>query len=349
MNTDCLTIKNQDMKNQYKALKYRSLVLLAAFFLIASVIAVIALCVGASSISVTDSILALIEDNGMARSIVWNLRLPRVIMALLIGIGLGTSGAVFQAVLRNPLASPFTLGIGSSAGFGAVIAIVFFNGLVNEYAVVIWAFIFTLLSSFLILGVSRYKGATAETMILTGIALMFLFSSLSSFLQYLGTKEEVHGIVFWFFGSLSKAGYREIVMSGIMILAPMPFVFRFAFDFNLMTAGDESAGALGVNVSGVRMLSIALASLMTSGAICFTGVIGFIGLVAPHIARMIFGSDNLFLIPASALIGGVLVLSADTLGRTVWLPHVIPIGIVTSFIGVPFFLYLLIKKTKEYW
>ena len=349
MNTDCLTIKNHDMKDQYKALKSRSLVLLAVFFGLLLVIVVISLCVGASSISVTDSILALIKDNGMARSIVWNLRLPRVIMALLIGIGLGTSGAVFQAVLRNPLASPFTLGIGSSAGFGAVIAIMFFNGLVNEYAIVTGAFIFTLLSSFIILGVSRYKGATAEIMILTGIALMFLFSSLSSFFQYLGTKEEVQGIVFWFFGSLSKAGYRQIVMSGIMILIPMPFVFRFAFDFNLMTAGDESARALGVNVPGVRMFSIALASLMTSGAICFTGVIGFVGLVAPHIARMIFGSDNLFLIPASALIGGVLVLSADTLGRTMWLPHVIPIGIVTSFIGVPFFFYLLIKKTKEYW
>lgn len=349
MKKDCPAIKIKDMKNQYKALKFRSFVLLAVFFGLLSIIVVIALCVGASSISVTDSLMALIEDNGMARSIVWNLRLPRVIMALLIGIGLGTSGAVFQAVLRNPLASPFTLGIGSSAGFGAVIAIVFFNGLVNEYAIVTWAFIFTLLSSFMILTMSRYKGATPETMILTGIALMFLFSSLSSFLQYLGTKEEVHGIVFWFFGSLSKVGYREIILAGIMILVPLPFVFRFAFDFNLMAAGDESAKALGVNVAGVRMFSIALVSLMTAGAICFTGVIGFVGLVAPHIARMIFGSDNLFLIPASALIGGVLVLLADTLGRTVWLPHVIPIGIVTSLIGVPFFLYLLIKKTKEYW
>lgn len=270
-------------------------------------------------------------------------------MAGLIGIGLGTAGAVFQAVLRNPLASPFTLGIGSSAGFGAVVTIIFFNGLVNEYAIVTGAFVFTLLSSFVVLGVSRYKGTTAETMILTGIALMFLFSSLSSFLQYLGTKEEVHGIVFWFFGSLSKAGYKEIILSGTMILVPIPFILRFAFDFNLMTAGDESAGALGVNVPVIRMLSIALASLMTAGAICFTGVIGFIGLVAPHIARMIFGSDHLFLIPASALIGAVLVLAADTLGRTLWLPHIIPIGIVTSFIGVPFFLFLLIRKTKEYW
>ncbi|MBU1343780.1 MAG: iron ABC transporter permease [Proteobacteria bacterium] len=337
------------MKNQYRALKCRSRVLLIFFFLLLTVIGVLSLCIGASSISVMDSILALIKDNGMARAIVLNLRLPRVFMAGLIGIGLGTAGAVFQAVLRNPLASPFTLGIGSSAGFGAVVTIIFFNGLVNEYAIVTGAFVFTLLSSFVVLGVSRYKGTTAETMILTGIALMFLFSSLSSFLQYLGTKEEVHGIVFWFFGSLSKAGYKEIILSGTMILVPIPFILRFAFDFNLMTAGDESAGALGVNVPVIRMLSIALASLMTAGAICFTGVIGFIGLVAPHIARMIFGSDHLFLIPASALIGAVLVLAADTLGRTLWLPHIIPIGIVTSFIGVPFFLFLLIRKTKEYW
>lgn len=134
-----------------------------------------------------------------------------------------------------------------------------------------------------------------------------------------------------------------------MILLPCPVLLKWSWDFNLLAAGDESAKALGVNVTRVRMLGIVLASLITAGTICFTGVIGFIGLVSPHITRMVIGGDHRFLVPASALVGAVLVLTADTLGRTLWVPQVIPIGIVTSFIGVPFFFYLLMKRTREYW
>jgi iron complex transport system permease protein len=270
-------------------------------------------------------------------------------MAVLVGCGLAIAGTVFQAILRNPLASPHTLGIGSSAGFGAVMAIVFGAGFHNEYLIAGNAFFFALLSSFLILGVARLKRSTPETMILAGIAIMFLFSSLSSLFQYMGTMEEVHEIVFWFFGSLSKVGWKEISIAAVMILLPCPVLLKWSWDFNLLAAGDESAKALGVNVTRVRMLGIVLASLITAGTICFTGVIGFIGLVSPHITRMVIGGDHRFLIPASALVGAVLVLTADTLGRTLWAPQVIPIGIVTSFIGVPFFFYLLMKRTREYW
>lgn len=208
---------------------------------------------------------------------------------------------------------------------------------------------FALLSSFLILGIARLKRATPETMILSGIAIMFLFSSLSSLFQYMGTMEKVHEIVFWFFGSLSKVGWKEISIASVMILIPVPVLLKWSWDFNLLAAGDESALALGVNVQRIRMIGLVLASLITAGAVCFVGVIGFIGLVSPHITRMAIGGDHRFLLPASALTGSVLVLAADTLGRTLWSPQVIPIGIVTSFIGVPFFFYLLMKRVREYW
>jgi iron complex transport system permease protein len=339
----------EDICKRYKDLSARKL-----FFMMLLVVALfggalIALSRGASSVGFRESIAALFQQTGVAHAIIWKLRLPRIVMAILVGCGLALAGTVFQAILRNPLASPYTLGIGSSAGFGAVMAIVFGAGFHNEYIIAGNAFFFALFSSFLILGIARLKRFTTETMILAGIAVMFLFSSLSSFFQYMGTMEEVHEIVFWFFGSLSKVGWKEIGIAAVMILLPCPVLLKWSWDFNLLAAGDESARALGVNVTRIRMLGVVFASLITAGAICFTGVIGFIGLVSPHITRMIIGGDHRFLLPASALVGAVLVLTADTLGRTLWVPQVIPIGIVTSFIGVPFFFYLLMKKRREYW
>jgi len=304
---------------------------------------------GASGLSPWDILSSLLIDTGRTHSIVWVLRLPRVIMGAIVGFGLGLAGAVFQAILRNPLASPFTLGIGSGAGFGAVTVILFFGGGFQTYLVAGGAFIFSLISAFLILIVAKMKRASSETMILTGIAQMFLFSSLTSLFQYMGTMEQIHEVVFWFFGSLSKAGWREIGLASAMVLIPFPMLLRHAWDFNLLASGDESALALGVDVSRLRMSGVVAASLMTAGCICFTGVIGFVGLVSPHITRMVIGSDHQFLLPASGLVGAVVVVAGDILGRTLWAPQVIPIGIVTSFIGVPFFFYLLMKRSKEYW
>ena len=311
--------------------------------------ALTALSQGASSVGLPEALAALFRDTGRAHSIIWMLRLPRIVMAFLVGFGLSLAGTILQAILRNPLASPYTLGIGSGAGFGAVAAIVFGAGFCKAYLVAGSAFVFSLVSALLILAIAKLKSASAETMILAGIALMFLFSSLTSLFQYMGTMEEVHEIVFWFFGSLSKVGWQEIGMAAAMILVPFPILMKFSWDFNLLAAGDESAMALGVNVERLRMVGVVLASMITAGAICFTGVIGFVGLVSPHITRMIMGGDHRFLLPASALVGAVLVLTADTLGRTLWTPQVIPIGIVTSFVGVPFFFYLVMKRTKEYW
>jgi iron complex transport system permease protein len=339
----------QNITEQYKGVSGRKLSFIGLLAVVLLGVAFIALSQGASSVGFKDSFTALFDQTGFAHAIIWKLRLPRIVMAMLVGGGLAIAGTVFQAILKNPLASPYTLGIASSAGFGAVAAIIFGGSYCSEYLIAGNAFFFALLSSFLILGIARLKGSTPETMILAGIAIMFLFSSLSSLFQYMGTMEEVHEIVFWFFGSLSKVGWKEIGIASVMILLPIPIILSWSWDFNLLAAGDESAKALGVNVTKIRTCGVIFASLITAAAICFTGVIGFIGLVAPHITRMMIGGDHWFLLPASALVGSILVLAADTLGRTFWAPQIIPIGIVTSFIGVPFFFYLLMKKTKDYW
>ena len=339
----------EDICQQYQGVTGRKVSFMILLALVLFGVSIIALSQGPSSVGFRESFAALFQDSGLAHGIIWKLRLPRIVMAIMVGCGLALAGTVFQAILRNPLASPYTLGIGWSAGFGAVMAIVFGAGLYNEYLIAGNAFFFALLSSFLILGIAKFKRSTPETMILAGIAIMFLFSSLSSLFQYMGTMEEVHEIVFWFFGSLSKVGWKEISMASVMILFPIPVLLKWSWDFNLLAAGDESAKALGVNVDAIRMFGVVLASLVTAGAICFTGVIGFVGLVSPHITRMVIGGDHRFLLPASALVGAILVLTADILGRALWAPQVIPIGIVTSFVGVPFFFYLLMKRTREYW
>lgn len=342
-----MTNKNAYLRYHAALEKNSRYILLLCFLLFAAVF--VALSRGASALSMADTFTSLFTDNGVAHAIVWELRLPRIAMAALVGAGLGLSGTVFQAVLRNPLASPYTLGIGAGAGFGAVVAIVLWAGPAPTLLVAGSAVFFTLVSAFLILAVAKMRRATSETMILSGIALMFLFSSMTSFLQYIATMEQVQETVFWFFGSLSKAGWPEIALAAAMILLPAPFLFRMSWDFNLLAAGDESAKALGVRVDRLRLLATALASLITAGAVCFCGVIGFVGLVAPHITRMIIGGDHRYLFPCTALVGAVLVLSADTLGRTLWAPQVVPIGIVTALVGVPFFFYLVIKRRRDYW
>ncbi len=303
---------------------------------------------GTYDTSVADLWAALGGDTGPKSVILLNLRAPRVIMAVLVGSGLATAGCVCQAILKNPLASPFTLGISSGAGFGAVLGIVFFRSL-HHNAVAVSAFVFALASTLLIMGVSRIKGAATETLILGGVAVMFLFSSLTSFVQYTGTMEEVHDVVFWFFGSLSKAGWPHIGVAAAMVLPCIPLALRRAWDYNALLSGDEAAKALGIRVTRLRMEGILVSSLMTAGAICFVGVIGFIGLVAPHISRMLVGSDHRYLVPASALMGATLVVCADIASRVAWPPQVIPIGIMTSLMGVPFFFYLLVRTSRRYW
>ncbi len=272
------------------------------------------------------------------------LRLPRVLMGALVGAGLAMSGTLSQAVLRNPLASPFTLGISSGAAFGAALGILW--GGASQWCMAGNAFAFAALTAFMALGLARLCDSRPETLILGGVAIMFLFSAATSLLQYVATEYQVQAIVFWGFGNLGRVGWPELGVAAAMILLPIPFVLKLSWDLNALLAGEETASSLGVNVRRLRIGGIIAVSLMAAGAICFTGVIGFIGLVAPHIARLALGSEHRFLLPGSALFGAVLVVLSDVLSRNICPPQIIPIGILTSFLGVPFFFWLLMRNAR---
>lgn len=312
----------------------------------------VAVTLGSADLSVADAYLAIlaglfpgqVSAPAMAENIVWNYRLHRVLFAIVAGFGLAVAGTVMQGILRNPLASPFTLGISSAAATGASVAIVLGAGLVDgEFLVIGNAFLFALLATGIIYAMARYRGIGAESMILAGIALMYLFSAITSLLQYLGTSEELQQIVFWMFGSLGRTDWTSLGIVTLIIVVCTPYLLWRAWDLNALAEGDDIAESLGVPVKRSMTLFMLIASLITAAIICFTGTIGFIGLVAPHITRMAVGTDHRYLLPASGLVGALLLLGADSLARTLLAPVILPVGIMTAFLGVPFFIYLFLR------
>ncbi len=301
------------------------------------------------------------EANEVTRQIIWNIRLPRVLSAVLAGMALAVAGAAMQSILRNPLGSPFTLGISNAAAFGAAVAVVIFGAgsmgsntsdavlVENPYLITICAFLSSLTATIIILTVIRLRDASPETIILTGIMTGSLFMAGTTALQFFADDVEISAIVFWTFGDLGRAGWREF---WIMLAVVVPTLFYFVYNrwnYNTMDAGDETARSLGVNVQKVRITGMVVASLSTAIAVSFFGIIAFVGLVVPHIVRSVTGPDERFLIPSSAVYGGVFLLVCDTLARTIISPIVLPVGILTSFIGAPLFLFLLIRRRRAQW
>jgi len=346
------------MREEYQRFVSRKALFLILLLLGIVLLAGVAATLGSANISVRDVYLAILarffpahfQSDWFSDTIVWGLRLHRIMLSIVAGMGLAIAGAVMQGILKNPLASPFTLGISSAASFGAALAIVLGAGLVGgEWLIIGNAFIFTLLASMTVYGLAKYKGITSETMILAGIAIMYLFQAMTSFLQYLGQSEQVAEVVFWMMGSLGRSSWEKVGIVSVIIALCFPYLLLKSWDINALGAGDETATSLGVNVERTRVLCMMAVSLITAGVICFTGTIGFIGLVSPHITRMVIGGDHRFLLPASALVGGLLLLAADTAARTILAPVIMPVGIMTAFLGVPFFVYLFMKRKKEFW
>lgn len=311
------------------------------------------LMLGAVSISPADLLSALRgafsgassgEGRNLSALILWQLRLPRILMAAIAGFGLGISGAAMQGILRNPLVSPFTLGVSSAAGFGAAAAIVFGSGPLG--VPIAAAFLCALASMSAVLTLSRLTGGAGKTVILAGIAVMYLFSAGTSILQYASTSEELSRIVFWMMGSLSSTQWWEVAFAGGILTLSAPLLYLNSWNYTILAMGDDASLSVGVDPRKTTRITIVLCALLTAGIISLTGVIGFIGLVAPHIARMILGNDYRFLLPASGLFGALLLVAADTLSRTLLAPAEFPIGIMTAFLGVPFFLYLLIRASS---
>ena len=347
-----MVLQSRALYDQITGQKYVYLLIGA----VALVVAVITdIVTGPSGLSIQQAVVTIISpDSADATTwaIVWLIRLAVAITALTVGASLGLAGAEMQTILGNPLASPYTLGISSAAGFGAALAIVLGIGVIpvaGKFLIPLNAFVFALLCSSAVYLVARTKQATSETIILTGVALHFLFSSLVALLKYLATSETLHAVVFWLFGDLTKARWPDIAVIAGFLFIIFPILAKDAWKLTALRLGDEKARSLGVDVERLRLKVLVLISILTATAICFVGTIGFIGLAAPHIARMLVGEDHRFYMPLSTIGGALLLSIASIVSKSIVHGVVFPVGIITSFIGIPFFISLVLRKRERYW
>ncbi|MGF6634880.1 FecCD family ABC transporter permease [Paraburkholderia sp. 35.1] len=288
------------------------------------------------------------DTDPVNRIIVWTIRLPMALMAVGVGMSLGLSGAVMQTVLHNRLACSYTLGISAAAGFGAAFVIVLgrWIPLPADYAIPIAAFFFSAIACACVFAIGNSKGASPEAMILGGIALLFLFQALTSLVQFQASPEALQQVVFWLFGSFLKASLGKVAVLAAVVAVVFPFLMLDAWKLTTLQLGDDRAHALGVNPRALRLRSLAFVSLLTAAAVAFVGTIGFVGLVAPHIARMLLGDDHRFLLPGAAITGALLLSGASIASKVVYPGAVVPIGIVTALIGVPFFVCLIVSQKR---
>ncbi|UJP10501.1 iron ABC transporter permease [Microbacterium sp. KUDC0406] len=282
-------------------------------------------------------------------SIITELRFPRALLAFIAGAGLSLAGALMQGLLRNPLVSPFTLGVSPAAAFGAALAITISGATtLPAWVIILSALGVSLAVSAVVLGLASVKRMAVATLLLLGIAITQLFEALTAGLQFVASENTLQAIVRWTFGSVNDATWNDVQIVGAVVLVALPVALWFAKDLNAVAfAGDDAAKSLGVNVTALRVGLIGVSVLLAAVVVSFCGVIGFVGLVGPHIARLIIGSDHRYLLPFSVLTGGLLLLVADTVGRTILAPAVIPVGIVVAFIGAPIFINLILTRRSS--
>lgn len=279
-------------------------------------------------------------------TIIWQIRLPRVILSALVGILLATSGVILQGILRNPLADPYILGVSSGAGIGAAIALSlpFSFVLLGISSIPLFAFVFALLSVFVVYRLSYRKGQSApETLILAGVAVAAFTSAILSLIIIVSGRLQV--IYFWLLGSLSLSSWSDVFNLFPYTVVGLLIAYFYSKELNALLLGEEIALTLGVEVEKIRVWLILVASLMTAAAVSVSGLIGFVGLIIPHFVRILIGPNHRLLIPFSALGGAILLVVADTLARTLFSPMEVPIGVIMSLAGAPFFLYILRTRT----
>ena len=275
-------------------------------------------------------------------AIVWNIRLPRAILACLVGAGLAIVGASLQAVTRNPLADPHLLGISAGGAFGAILALLHTGLFLGGLTVPLLAFLGSLGAILIVLAVTQFAAATsADRLVLAGVAVSFIVMSAANVLIFLGDPRATHTVVFWMLGGLGLAGWNQLIYPAVILLGCGAYLWLRSGHLNAMTVGDETATTLGIPVARFRLTIFVIGALITGVMVAFSGVIGFVGLMIPHIVRLLVGGDYRRLLPISALCGAVFLLWADIVARTIMAPDDMPIGIVTGLIGGVFFVWLL--------
>jgi len=300
-------------------------------------------------ITIWNHIIGDITDTGMDYIII-TVRSPRIVAGIIGGIGLAICGVVMQSVLRNPLADPYTTGVSSGAGFGATLAITAGFSVVSKTPTIILAFLFSMLPTLAIILMSRHKSSSSPTvMIMFGIGLMYIFNAFTTVMMLWSNPDDLAAVYQWQVGSLAKVTWDDIPYMLALVIPGTLLVQFMAGKLNVLATGDDNAKALGLNPHRTRILLLALTGLISAAVVSFTGIIGFVGLVTPHIVRIFIGADNRYLIPASALFGGMLMVVADLLGRCVIPDATLPVGVVMAFVGGPTFIWLLMRKGNKAW
>ncbi len=333
----------------------------AIIFLVIAVVVMAFVClfIGSSHMTLKDGIAALMGEGSAANQrIIRNIRLPRVLAAVIAGAGLSVSGLIMQTTLNNMMASPSTLGVSNAAVFGANLSIIAFAGGflstgnnlagytagTNPYATSLMAFVFSVLSILMILGLCRIRAFSPSVVVLAGIAVGAVWTAATTILQFYATDVGLSAAVIWNFGDLGRATFRTDLIMFLTVL-PAVVLFRlFSWRYNTLMSGDAAAKSLGVNVELLRFLSLLAASMMTAVCVSFLGIIGFVGMICPHVTKKLLGHDHRTSIPASALSGSLLLLLADTLSRSMGNGSALPVGAITSLLGAPFFLAIIFSR-----
>ena len=368
-----------DVLAGYRRATRRRCVVICALAALLAALVVLACCVGASSVGPAEVGQAILQALGASAggdtsqaagtgavaaagqaqlsarglaSIVFDVRLPRVACAVLAGGALALAGLLMQGVFRNPLVSPYTLGVSDGASLGASIAIVCSSQLaargldLGRWLTPLFAFVMALAAMLLVYAISRVVRGSTAVLVLSGVAVGYLFSAAVSTIKYVSDDKTLPELVFWRMGNLMGLRWDVAAILGVALIVCVVLAMRHAWDLNVLVLGREEATALGVDYRRAQRLTFVLATVLTATAVAFCGIIGFVGLVAPHVARILVGTDHRYSIPASVLFGAILMLAADTLARTLFAPTELPVGIVTSFVGVPFFLYLILRRRR---
>jgi iron complex transport system permease protein len=340
---------------RYRALVLRRILLIAGLCTALFLSVAIDMALGPANYALADVLKALFQPGTVSdqlRVVIWDIRMPIALMAVTVGASLSVAGAQMQTILANPLASPFTLGISAAAGFGAALALV--GGIAvfpvaAQFMVPINAFLMAMLAALFIHFASTMRGVTVETIVLLGIALVFTFNALLSLLEYLASEQALAAVVFWTMGSLTKATWPKVWVTAAVLIVTVPLFARRAWALTALRLGEDKAASFGINVRRLRLETMLTVSLLAAIPVSFVGTIGFVGLVGPHIARMLVGEDQRFFLPASVICGALLLSTTSVVSKTLIPGAVLPIGVITALVGVPFFFALIFTHRRRSW
>lgn len=341
------------MSLHYQRLVQRRLYMIGLLGLITLIAFSAELCLGPANYTLSQIINALLGNTSdeALTMVLWEIRLPVALTAILVGASLSVAGLQMQTVLNNPLASPFTLGLSSAASFGAALTIVLGISFLPEqwiaYAIPVNAFLMSMLAAVFIYYFSHRHQASTEMIILLGTSLVFSFSALTDALQYISPEQAISTVVFWNMGSLARSNWLKLALMTVLFIVCFSVFTRHAWHLTALKLGTARAKSFGISVGRLRLQGILLSSILAACCVAFVGVIGFVGLIGPHIARLLVGDEQRFLLPASALSGALLLSCASVASKTLVPGQSIPIGIVTAMVGVPLFLILIVRAVKS--